>query len=60
MHPLQSGQLALNLIWGQKIVGIQPLDVVPFTELQGMVTGCCSTTVFNGDDRELLGGESAR
>jgi hypothetical protein len=56
----QRRKLALNLVGRQKIIRIQPLDVVSLAELQGMVARRSGSSVFSGHDCDLLRGKSPR
>jgi hypothetical protein len=46
---IQDLHLPRNLVSSQKIIGIQPLNLVSLTERKSLVSGCCSTLVFLGE-----------
>jgi hypothetical protein len=44
----ERGKLALDLVWVQKIIGIQPLDVVALTQLERLVSSRGLASILRG------------
>src|SRR5579859_1121146 len=51
-------KLPLDFVRCQKIIRVQPLDVISLAELQSMIPSCGSTLVLSGDYRNLFRGKS--
>src|ERR1017187_9929067 len=56
----KGGELPLNLVWREKIIRIQKLDIVPLTMPISIVLACRKTTILCRDNRDPSRGEFTR